>query len=160
MRKGDGIWNTVIPSVVRHGHEVHQGIDFLGEHGAKGDIDTGFEVFVVALCEGLDSVLQATWHNHDAIVWKVNLFPLTIYLDLEPRVLLRLAIGVKCDTGKDVSSTTLFWIPWVVVGVSGYIHVGFSVVITDTDAEGVVSQLGVWVCFQKEFLEVDRNMFE
>ena len=154
------MWDTVIPSVVGHGHEVHQGIDLFGEHGTKGDIDTGFEVFVVALGEGLDSVLQATWHNHDAIVWKVNLFPLTIHLDLEPCVLLRLAIGVERDTGKDVSSTTLFWIPWVVIGVGGYVHVGFGVVVTDTDAEGVVGELGVWVCFLKEFLEVGYHIFE
>ena len=158
--EGNGIWDTVIPSVVGHGHKVHQGIDLPGEHGAKGNIDTGFEVFVVALGEGLDSVLYTTRHNHDAVVWKVNLFPLTIHFDLEPCVLLRLTIGVKCDTGKDVSDSTFVWIPWVIISVGGYIHVGFGVVVTDTDAEGVVSKFGIWVCFQEEFLEVGGNGFE
>lgn len=160
MGKGDGIWDTVIPGVVRHGHEVHQGIDLPGEHGTKGDIDAGFEVFVVALGEWLDSVLQATRHNHDAVVWKVDLFPLTIHLDLEARVLFWFTIGVECDTGKDVPSGTLVWIPWVVISVGGYVHVGFGVVVTDTDAEGVVGELGIWVCFQKEFLEVGYHIFE
>ena len=55
--KGNGIWDTIIPGVVGHGHKIHQGIDLPGEHGTKGDIYTGFEVFVVALCKGLDTVL-------------------------------------------------------------------------------------------------------
>ena len=158
--KGNGIWDTIIPSMVGHGHKVHQGIDFLGEHGAKGNIDTGFEVFVVALGEGLNPMLQATRHNHDAIMWKVNLFPLTIHLYLETCVLFWFTIGVECDTGKDVPGPTLFWIPWIVVSVGSYIHVRFGIVVTDTYAEGVVSQLGVWVCFLEEFLEVGGNGFE
>ena len=93
-------------------------------------------------------------------MWKVNLFPLTIHFDLEARVLFWFTIGVECDTGKDISSTTLFWIPWVVISVGCYVHVWFGVVVTDADAECVVGELGVWVCFQKEFLEVGYHIFE